>query len=52
MVFQKLVTTEDSLRLMISSVTSVVTSENRMESTIKLYGRHVVLFNAESIGCS
>jgi hypothetical protein len=52
MVFQKLVTTQDSLRLMISSVTSVVTSEKGMGSSVKLYGRHVELFNVESIGYS
>jgi hypothetical protein len=47
MVFQKLVITKDSRR-----ETTVTTSETIMESAIKPYGRHVVVFNVESIGCS
>jgi hypothetical protein len=35
---------------MVFSETTVVTSENTTESTIKQYGRHVVLFNVESMG--
>jgi hypothetical protein len=51
MVFQKLVITKDNRRLSLVK-RLFITSENTVEFTIKPYGRHVVLFNVESIACS